>query len=213
MKPVSSPACSLILGIAFSWIAFPNSTCGQLVLSGYENKLDASDGDPRVVPNPSPDTVTLLDFTSFPPAITHITNIANSVIGPPSNIAIHPNGRMALVASSIRIPTATATHWVPDSRIYILGSSLAPGDPLRTEKAHLVILERQGMTFLRRQRLEIPPIPSGAVFTGDGRYLVVQCSSKRELLLFAVHDSRVQDTGSRIRVPGMPASIRAGPKP
>jgi len=392
MKPVLSPACSLILVIAFSWIAFPNSTCGQLVLSGNENKLDASNGDPRVVPNPSPDTVTLLDFASFPPATTHIANIANSVIGPPSNIAIHPNGRMALVASSIRIPSATATHWVPDSRISILdlkqrppqivgevasglqpsgmsftsdgrkvlvanraegtisvfavngfelnhkqsikvcepaenvsdvaiapdgnlvlasvkvggyvaalrfdgrefvaakrkisvsgqpyrilitpdgtlglvaglgfgkgidvdelsiidlrgreprtidhvplgtvpesielspdgrllaavvmdGSSLAPGDPLRTEKAHLILLERKGMTFIRRQRLEIPPIPSGAVFTGDGRYLVVQCSSKRELLLFAVHGSRVRDTGSRIRVPGMPASLRAGPKP
>ncbi len=391
MKPVLSPTCCLFLVIVSSWVGFPESSCAQLVVSGNENKLDASGGDPRVVPNPPPDTLTILDFANFPPAITHITNIANSVIGPPSNVAVHPNGRMALVASSIRIPSSTATNWVPDNRIYILdlkqrppqivgevasglqpsgmsftsdgrkvlvanraegtisvfavdgfelkqiqsikvcepadhvsdvaiapdgnlalasikvggyvaalrfdgrefvaakrkisvsgqpyrilitpdgslglvaglgigkgidvdqmsiidlrgreprtidhvplgtvpesielspdgrllaavvmdGSSLAPGDPLRTEKAHLVILERKGITFLRRQRLEIPPIPSGVVFTGDGRYLVVQCSSTRELLVFEVHGSRVQATGTRIRVPGMPASIRAGPK-
>ncbi len=392
MKRFSDPPGRLCLAVACGWLAFSEPTRAQLVLSGNENKLDLSTGDPRVVPDAPPDTLTILDFSSFPPSVTHVTNIPNSVIGPPSNIAVHPNGRMALVASSIKIASPVATHWVPDNRIFVLdishrpprvvaevqaelqpsgmsftsdgrkvlvanrasgtvsvfavdgftlrqiqsikvcepaesvsdvavspdgnlalasvkvggyvavlrfdgrefvaskrktsvsgqpyrllitpdgelglvaglgfgkgvdvdeltiidlrareprtighvplgtvpesielspdgrllaavvmdGSSLAPDDPLRTDKAHLIILERKGNTFVRRQRLDFPPVPSGVVFTGDGRYLVAQCHLERELLIYAVRGSRVRDTGRRIRVPGNPSSLRAGPKP
>jgi DNA-binding beta-propeller fold protein YncE len=112
----------------------------------------------------------------------------------PETIELSPNGRLL-------------------AAVVMDGSSLAPDDPLRTDKAHLIILERKGKTFVRRQRLDLPPVPSGAVFTGDGRYLVVQCHTDRELRIYAVHGSQVRDTGQRVRVLGNPSSIRAGSKP
>ncbi len=45
--------------------------------------------------------------------------------------------------------------------------------------------------------------------TSDGKYLVVQCHADRELWVFSVSRGRVKDTGQRIKVPGMPSSLRA----
>lgn len=123
MKHVRNP--SWLRGVALVWSFFVSHeiACGQLVLSGNENKLELSSGDPRIVADAPPDTVTVLDFRGVPPVETHVTNIANSVIGPPSNIAIHPNGRMDLVASSIKLESPAAAQWVADNRISILDLS------------------------------------------------------------------------------------------
>jgi DNA-binding beta-propeller fold protein YncE len=362
----------------------------QLMLSGNENKIDLTRGSPMVIPNAAPDTLSVLDFSHFPPAVSHMTGIVNSVIGPPSNIAISPSGKIALVASSIRVESPSSTNWVPDTQVHIFdlgarpprlagrvqtdlqpsgmsftpdgrlalvanraagtisvlavdgltiknlgnvkvceplesvsdvaispngrlalasiqkgghlvvleidgtqvkstgrkisvcgqpyrcvitpdgklgltaglgfgngvdmdalsvidltgksprtteyipvgagpesieispdglllaavvmdGSNLAQGDPNRTKEGNLVILQRRGKSFTQTQRLPVGPIPEGVAFTGDGRYLVVQCHPDRQLWVFSVKGNRVKDTGHRIPVPGMPSSLRAGP--
>ena len=68
------------------------------VISGNENKIELTSGAAKWVPNAGPDSLTLFDFASFPPRIQHLTNVSNSVIGPPSNIAITPDGSLALIA-------------------------------------------------------------------------------------------------------------------
>jgi DNA-binding beta-propeller fold protein YncE len=92
----------------------------QLVISGNEGKIDLTPGVPTVVADPEPDTLSFLDFRTFPPKVTHLENVKNSVIGPPSNIAISPDGRMALVASSILVAPQDKTKTIPDTVVHIL---------------------------------------------------------------------------------------------
>ena len=96
------------------------------VLSGNEAKLDLATGVTRVLPNAGPDSLTLLDFHTQPPKVTHLTNVANTVLGPPSNIAFTPDGQTALIADSIQLDPANPGKWIPRQRIHLLDLSRTP---------------------------------------------------------------------------------------
>ena len=380
---------SLIAGVLFISKA-AGLLYAQLVLSGNENKIDLTSGAPRVVPNAEPDSISILDFSTFPPTVQHIANVPNTVIGPPSNIAITPDRSLALIANSLTLDPNNATNWLPASEIHLLdlqskpprivghvkagkqpsglsisrdgkfalvanraegtvtllrihekrvravetvkvctpeenlsdvainpdgtlalasaqkggylallriekghveftgrkisaygqpyrcvitpdgqlaltagqgfgnaldrdaitvidlranpiqtiqyiaigaapesleispdgrllaavvmnGSNLAPDNPHHSDHGVLEILVRRGNTFEKIDARAVGPIPEGVAFTSDGRYLIVQCHPMRELWVFQVERESVRDTGQRIRVPGMPSSLRAAP--
>ena len=73
-----------------------------------------------------------------------------------------------------------------------------------------MILERQGKTFVKKQRIDVGRIPEGVAFTSDGKRIVVQCHPDRELWVLDVVAGMVKDSGVRVKVPGMPSSLRAG---
>lgn len=98
----------------------PLTAWGQLVISGNENKIDLTSGAPVVVPNAEDDSISLIDFSEFPPKVEHLYGIENTVIGPPSNIAIAPNGELALIANSLRIDPLNPTQYVPNNQIHVL---------------------------------------------------------------------------------------------
>lgn len=378
-----------ISGLALALAAVPSATA-QIVISGNENKIDLTSGAARRLPSPASDNLTILDFSKFPPLVQHLENVPNTVIGPPSNIAITPDGALALIANSIQLDPNNPTNWLPHSEIHLLdlkatppkiigqvhagkqasglsispdgkfalvanrgegtisllriagkevraegsvpvckpeesisdvaispdgklalasvqkggylaalrlqngkleftgqkisvygqpyrcvispdaefaftagagfgngldndavtvidlkvnpikavnhvtigaspesieispdgkmlaavvmnGSNLAMGSQGRTEFGTLEILVREGKLFRRRQSIQTGAIPEGVAFTPDGKYLVVQAHPARELWVYRVRRDHVEDTKTRIKVPGMPSSLRASP--
>ncbi len=95
----------------------------QIMLSGNENKIDLDPGAPVVVPDAEPDSISILDFSSFPPKVSHFMDIPNSVIGPPSNIAITPNGTLALIANSLKINPQHKSEWIPETYVHLMDLS------------------------------------------------------------------------------------------
>ena len=362
----------------------------QIVISGNENKIELTSGAPKVIKPNAPDSLSILDFSKFPPSVEHVTDVPNSVVGPPSNIAITPDRKLGLIANSLKADPMDATNWVPENFVHVLdlsakppkvigkvttgrqpsgisitrdgklalvanradgtvsvlsirgrevspvqtvnvcppaesasdvaispdgklvlvsaqkggylavlringeavtatgeklaaygqpyrvvitpdgelaltagqgygngmdrdaitvidlkskpmrtidyiavgvapesievspdgkllagvmmnGSNLAPENPNRTTQGALVLLARKGRTFQIVEEHRIGRIPEGVAFTSDGKYLVVQCHHDRELWIFAVKGTALKDTGQRIKVPGMPSSLRASP--
>jgi DNA-binding beta-propeller fold protein YncE len=371
VKRNCSAFTTILICQALAWPA-----AAQIILSGNENKIDLTSGGPKVVARAEPDSISILDFSVFPPSVRHVTEVPNSVIGlaliansiqldprdstkwvpesfvhlldlktdppkvlgkvktggQPSGISITPDGRLALVANradgsvsvlSIRslevsliqtvqvcepaesvsdvaiapegklalasvqkgsylavlriegdrviadgrkLPTCGQPYRVvitpdgelgltagqgygngldrdavtvidlksnpmrttdyiavgavpesieisPDGKLLAVvlmnGSNLAPGDPNRTRHGGLVLLERNRRTFRVVAEHSIGRIPEGVAFTSDGKYLVVQCHPDRELWIFSVKRGALRDTGQRIKVPGMPSSLRA----
>ncbi len=374
------------IGVLLLALAGPAS--GQIILSGNENKIDLTSGAPKVIPPMAPDSISILNFSTFPPSVQHISDIPNSVVGPPSNIAIAPDRRIALISNSLRADPQDATNWVPESYVHVLdltanpakvigqartgrqpsglsitpngrtalvanradgtvtvlslrdkkvtpvgtlkvceppesvsdvaispdgrlalasaqkggylsvlridgdtvfptgqklsaygqpyrvvitpdgalaltagqgygngfdrdaisvidltakpmrtleyipvgavpesieispdgkllaavvmnGSNLGPSNPNHSTHGVLVLLARRGKTFRVVDEHSIGRIPEGVAFTSDGKYLVVQCHPDRELWIFSLNRGRLKDTGQRIKVPGMPSSLRA----
>jgi WD40 repeat protein len=374
------------------------------VVTASENKLDLKSGIPSPVPDPAPDTLTLLDYTRPPTRVYHLTNVANTVLGPPSSVAIHPEGQLGLIADSIRLDPEKPGRWFAQRRVHILalsrdhpriigeiqtgwqpsgisfspsgrialvanraggtisvlsvkpprvqhvkevrlgepedevidvaihprgrwafaaihqkgilqvlsiqndpppplsppidsiqpevsatdrkvsvfgrpqrilftpdgelclavgtgwgngadmdaltvidttgptpqtldyipiganpesidispdgqlcvailrnGSDLAATDPFHQDHGLLMVLERHGQTFRRCQVLKTGRIPSGAVFTPDGRQLLIGCHVDKHLRIYQVRDQRIYDTGDIVDLPGHPAALRASP--
>ena len=94
--------------------------------------------------------------------------------------------------------------------VVIEGSNWPVGDPRHGTHGMLVMLERQGKTFVKKQRIDVGRIPEGVAFTSDGKRIVVQCHPDRELWVLDVVAGMVKDSGVRVKVPGMPSSLRAG---
>jgi DNA-binding beta-propeller fold protein YncE len=380
---------SLILILILLAAAWP-ARAARLVISGNENKIDLISGAPRVIKPEAGDSLTILDYSKFPPTVQHLPDIPNTVIGPPSNIAITPDGSLALIADSLKIDPTNPTNPIPETAIHLLdltarppkligqvqagrqpsgisiarngrlalvanradgtvsvlaingteisvrqtvsvclpaesasdvaispdgrlalvsvqkgshlvvleidgetvrptgrklstygqpyrvvitpdgelgltagqgfgngidrdavtvidlkarpmrtvdyvtigavpesieispdgkllaavlmeGSNFAATDPKYNPHGALVLLERKGRTFAVVDRHPIGRIPEGVAFTSDGKYLVVQCHPDRELWTFSVRRGRLKDTGHRVKVPGMPSSLRASP--
>jgi DNA-binding beta-propeller fold protein YncE len=378
--------------VALACLIAPVPTArAQIVISGNEAKVDLTSGTQKVLPNPGPDSLSILDFAQFPPKVTHIMGVPNSVVGPPSNIAISPDGKVALVANSIKADPSAAAGWSPESYVQIVdltanppkvtgkvqtdlqpsGLSFAPdgkfaivanraagtvnvlsvsgtdvrniqsvkicepaesssdvaispdgktalvsvqksgylamltlgadgkatltprrfsaygqpyrvvitsdgefaltagqgfgngmdadaltvidlkagahaprtvdfitigtvpesfeaspdgklvaavvmdgsnqgeSSPLHTNAGAVVLLERRDRTYVRVQKIPVGRIPEGVAFTSDGKYLLVQCHPDRKIWIFRVNGGKLEDTGQRVDVPGMPSSLRA----
>ena len=110
----------------FGSLAIGQSLNGQLMISGNEAKIELTSGGPVVVPNAPADTLTILDFATFPPKATTIDRVANTVIGPPSNIDLTPDGAIALIADSLKIDPADPTKTVPNNTLHVLDLKVSP---------------------------------------------------------------------------------------
>ena len=80
-------------------------------------------------------------------------DVSNSVVGPPSNIAISPDGRLALVASSVKYDASNESLWSPDTLIHVI--DLTSDEPKIVGQVHS---DAQ---------------PSGISFTRDGKLALV----------------------------------------
>jgi DNA-binding beta-propeller fold protein YncE len=97
----------------------------DIVISANENKVDLSSGSPKVLQGVKPDNLTVLDLQTSPPGIQQIDNVPNSVIGPPSTVAIAPDESLAVVASPLQIDPATA-ELVPDNVVRVVDLRSSP---------------------------------------------------------------------------------------
>src|SRR5512144_3253274 len=80
----------------------------EFMLVGIDNKVTwGEDGKLQLLP-PGNDAVTIVDIGTDPanPKIVVSLPLMNSIFGPPTNLAITPNGQIALVANSM--------DWVQD---------------------------------------------------------------------------------------------------
>ena len=75
----------------------------QLSISANDNKVMLVDGVNTPVPNPTPDTVTILDLGVSPPKVTGELRAPTSIVGPPHSVPIAPDQSIALVTASTKI--------------------------------------------------------------------------------------------------------------
>ena len=84
-------------------ISVTTTAQAQYLIVGNDEKVVFKDGKPVLSP-PGKDTVSIIDIGD--PVNPHIVAnlpLENSIIGPPTNLAITPDNKLALVASSIDV--------------------------------------------------------------------------------------------------------------
>jgi DNA-binding beta-propeller fold protein YncE len=129
--------CELIaaaLAVSIALGGFTITAHAQYLITGNDEKslYDAA-GKPILNP-PGKDTVSIIDIRErAKPRIIATLPMENSLVGPPTNLAITPDGRLALVANSIDV-VKEGDHLknVPDNKLYVIDLTASPPTVIAT---------------------------------------------------------------------------------
>jgi len=131
------------------------------------------------------DTVSVIDLEAKPERV-----IDKVVVGDaPEGFLISPTGKLA-VAMLLR------------------GSNNAKTEFFYHRNGSVVVLKIDGKKVTKVGEVEVRGLPEGAVFSPDGRWLYVGNFMDSDLSVLRVDGDSVTNTGTLIKLPGRPASMR-----
>ncbi len=106
------------------WLLFGLSAAAhaQFLVIGLDNKLYWDDAGKTVFTEPGKDAVVIVDIKNpEAPKIVVSLPLMNTMIGPPTNLAITPNESLALVANSLAYqPDGAGWKPVPDNKLFVI---------------------------------------------------------------------------------------------
>jgi DNA-binding beta-propeller fold protein YncE len=108
-------------------LATPASASVNDILIGLDNKV-SSGPDGSVNGPPGKDAVVVMDVSNpAKPKIRGSLPLMNSLIGPPTNLQITPDGKLGLVANSV-VHTQEGSTWkaVPDDKLFVIDLTANP---------------------------------------------------------------------------------------
>ncbi len=218
------PILALVAALAFAEVGH-----AQIAVSANDGKQVLDDGAQVVPAHPRLDSVSLIDLSASPPKIIGEVAAPTSVIGPPSSVAVAPDGSFALVTAARKIDPADPTKIVPDDVVSVID--------LKTRKvtatlhagagASGVSINRAGTLALVANRAEGTvsvftlaggvATPAGKVKVGDldsSPAMVVFFDGDRRALVSRDHDHRiVQLAIDGATVSLTPVGLAAGLRP
>jgi len=106
----------------------PSSAYAQLMIVGNDEKVGWDDKAAMKLMPAGKDTVSIVDI-SAPEAPTIVANLplTNSIFGPPVNLAITPDERLAIVANSVNmVQDGDKLKPTPDNKLYVIDLKSRP---------------------------------------------------------------------------------------
>ncbi len=116
------------LALTSAIVALPARSDAQLIVVGLDEKVYASDAGALANRAPGNDAVVVLDIANREaPRIVGSLPLMNSIFGPPVNLQITPDERLAIVANSVDW-VQDGANWkaVPDDKIYVIDLKATP---------------------------------------------------------------------------------------
>jgi DNA-binding beta-propeller fold protein YncE len=133
-------------------LGLPLAAGAQIAVSANDNKVLNVNGVVTVVPNPPPDTVSIIDLKATPPRVIAEVQAPVSVAGPPLSVALTPDERLAIVTASNKVDPADPTKQTRDNRVSVIDLKATPPRLMATLEAGKgaagVSINRQGTLAL-----------------------------------------------------------------
>ncbi|MGH8677671.1 MAG: YncE family protein, partial [Burkholderiales bacterium] len=152
---------------------------GRIALVAHTGNGGRSDGNA--------DPMAVIDLAHNPPRVVDYLSVGDA----PEAFAISPTGKIAaalLLGGEVLLPK---DHW---------GHS-RPGS--------LAILRIDGANVAKIADIELGGLPEGVAFSPKGDFMYVSNFVHKEVRVYRVNGTVVQDTGVRVPLPGHPGSMRA----
>lgn len=131
------------------------------------------------------DTVSVIDLEAKPERV-----IDKVVVGDaPEGFAISPTGKLAVA-------------------VLLRGSNNAKTEFFYNRNGSVVVLKIDGKKVTKVGEVEVRGLPEGAVFSPDGRWIYVGNFIDEDISVLRVDGDTVSNTGTLIKLPGKPASMR-----
>lgn len=155
--------------------AIAPTASAQLAVSSNDTKVINVDGVNKIVENPAPDNVTIVDLGVSPPKVVGQVNAPGSVVGPPQSVAVAPDESIALVAATTKIDPSDPKKTVPDNRLSVIDLKASPQAVIAT--------------------LELGVSPSGVSFSPDGKLVLVTNRGDGTVSILTVNGKTLTPTG------------------
>src|SRR6267143_1421745 len=176
-------------------LALVSPAGAQLMIVGNDEKAGWDDAGKVVLRPPGKDTISVVDIANREaPRIVASLPLMNSVFGPPTNLQITPDGKLALVANSVDVvPEGGGWKTVPDTKLYVIDLTTSPPAHVATVEVgkqpsglainrqgtlalvtnradnSISVLSIQGKTVKLVDTVAIGEMVAAVVFTPDGR--------------------------------------------
>jgi len=101
---------------------------GQILIVGNDEKQGWDENAKPILKEPGHDTLSVIDISKpEAPRIAATIPLINSIQGPPTNLAIHPSGEIALVANSVEPVIQGWGHRLePDNKVFLIDLKTSP---------------------------------------------------------------------------------------
>jgi DNA-binding beta-propeller fold protein YncE len=116
------------LALALVFLLAPLAASAEVMIIGLDDKITIDKNGKQVRRPPGKDSVAIVDISKpEDPKIVANLPLMNTIIGPPTNLAITPDQKLAIVANSVDWQKDGET-WknVPDNKIYVIDLSVNP---------------------------------------------------------------------------------------
>jgi DNA-binding beta-propeller fold protein YncE len=208
-------ACSLALMSAVLSPAF-----AQILIVGNDEKQSWEENGKSILREPGKDTLSVLDISKPDmPQVTATIPLTNSVVGPPTNLAIHPSGEIALVANSMAPVIEGWGHKLaPDDKVFMIDLKETPPKVIGTitvgqqpsgmaisPKGDLALVANRAdgtisvLTIRGRDVLVVGTVPVGTAadqvsavaITPDGKRALVVKSAANKVAMLSIDGEKV----------------------
>lgn len=166
----------------------------QLAVTANDAKVELVNDVSKVIANPVPDTVTIIDITASPPKVIAEVEAPTSVVGPPLSVAITPDESLCAVVA-------------------VDGSNKPKESPFHNDAGKLVVFHVEGTNLAKIGELPIVHWSQGVAISDDNRTLLVSNMVERNLQVFSLDGGTLKDTGHTIPLKGGSAAVRVADKP
>jgi DNA-binding beta-propeller fold protein YncE len=124
----------LFVTLAAALALVPNAAKAQLLISGNDEKQTWDEAGKPVLSAPGKDTLSIIDIRDRTrPRVVASLALMNSVVGPPTNLAITPDGKLALVANSLDfVQGESGWKSQPDDKLFVVDLAASPPAVLGT---------------------------------------------------------------------------------
>jgi DNA-binding beta-propeller fold protein YncE len=161
--------------LCLTTFAIAPGASAQLAVSSNDTKVINVDGVNKIVENPAPDNVTIIDLGVTPPKVVGPLDAPGSVVGPPQSVAVAPDESIALVAASTKIDPSDPKKTVPDNRLSVIDLKASPPAVIAT--------------------LELGVSPAGVSFSPDGKLVLVTNRGEGTVSILTVNGKTLTPTG------------------
>src|SRR4030095_13205031 len=141
------------IALCLAAIVIASTASAQLAVSSNDTKVVNVDGVNKIVENPPPDNVTIVDLGVSPPKAIGQLDAPRSVVAPPQSVAVAPDESIALVAASTKIDPSDPKQTAPDNPLSVIDLKTSPPAVIAT--------------------LELGNSPAGVSFSPDGKLALV----------------------------------------
>ena len=157
-------------------VQFPSTPIAQVIIAGNDNKALVVDGKLQIDPQ-GVQSVSIIDIGPDGPALRATVEVPNSIFGPPTNLAVTADNRLALVAEAVRIdPDASPPKFMPSDKLHVIDLEADPPRVIDT--------------------LTVGRQPSGMAISPDGRLAIIANRAETSVSVLSIAGKQVRFEGT-----------------